>query len=261
MSERNEYPDGMFSWVELVATDYAKAKPFYEGIFGWEWVDIPTGENTFYHMAYVDGKEVAAAYQMYPQQLEAGVPTHWGNYVNVDSVDDAIARAKEAGATVTVEPMDVMTAGRMAQFLDKEGAALNVWQKGDHVGAKLVNQHGAFCWNELNTRDPKGANEFYSAVFPWKPVIEDMGGMDYTIFMLGEAMNAGAFEMTAEMEGVPPHWAAYFAVDDCDATVEKAKELGGTVVMPPTDIPAGRFAVLTDPQGAVVSVIRLNPPA
>jgi hypothetical protein len=56
---------------------------------------------------------------------------------------------------------------------------------------------------------------------------------------------------------MPPHWLVYFAVSDCDATVDKAKELGGAVFVPPTDIPPGRFAVLADPQGAMLAVMKL----
>jgi hypothetical protein len=58
---------------------------------------------------------------------------------------------------------------------------------------------------------------------------------------------------------VPAHWMVYFAVDDTDATAAKAAELGGQVSVPPTDIPPGRFAVLNDPQGAVFSVLKMNP--
>jgi predicted enzyme related to lactoylglutathione lyase len=60
-------------------------------------------------------------------------------------------------------------------------------------------------------------------------------------------------------EEVPPHWMVYFAVDDIDAAAARVEELGGRVAVPPTDTPAGRFAVVNDPQGAVFSIIRLAP--
>jgi hypothetical protein len=63
--------------------------------------------------------------------------------------------------------------------------------------------------------------------------------------------------MTEEWEGIPPHWMIYFAVADCDVMSEKATSLGGQVCVPPTDIPKiGRFAVITDPQGAVFSIMQ-----
>ena len=68
-------------------------------------------------------------------------------------------------------------------------------------------------------------------------------------------------EIAEEWGPVPPYWAPYFAVEDCDRTVEKAKGLGASVLMPPTDIPeTGRFSALKDPQGAVFNVIRLIKP-
>jgi predicted enzyme related to lactoylglutathione lyase len=54
---------------------------------------------------------------------------------------------------------------------------------------------------------------------------------------------------------VPPNWLVYFAVADCDAAVARVAELGGSVHVPPTDIPPGRFSVLSDPHGAMFAVI------
>ena len=61
------------------------------------------------------------------------------------------------------------------------------------------------------------------------------------------------------MEGVPNHWHVYFAVEDADATAGKATELGGSVMVAPFDTPVGRIAILTDPQGAVFSVLKPAP--
>jgi predicted enzyme related to lactoylglutathione lyase len=61
---------------------------------------------------------------------------------------------------------------------------------------------------------------------------------------------------------MPPHWMPYFQVEDCDAAAANAAKLGGTVCVPPTDIPSiGRFAVLQDPTGATFSVIKMEQPA
>jgi len=55
---------------------------------------------------------------------------------------------------------------------------------------------------------------------------------------------------------VPPHWAPYFTVANCDASIAKAKELGGQVIAPPMDVSVGRFAGIADPQGAVFSIFQ-----
>jgi hypothetical protein len=58
---------------------------------------------------------------------------------------------------------------------------------------------------------------------------------------------------------VPSHWMVYIAVEDCDAAAARVESLGGAVMVPPNDIPPGRMAVCNDPQGAVFSIIELNP--
>ena len=72
---------------------------------------------------------------------------------------------------------------------------------------------------------------------------------------------AGMLAITPQWGPVPPHWAVYFAVKDCDAAVSKAKQSGAEVRMPPTDIPeVGRFSALMDPQGAAFNLIQLLNP-
>ena len=87
--------------------------------------------------------------------------------------------------------------------------------------------------------------------------------MTYTSFMNGDRPAGGMYQLTADMGGVPPHWLAYFAVEDTDAKAQKAADLGGTVISPPMDIPGtGRFAIVRDPQGATFGIIKLaKPPA
>src|SRR4051794_15229790 len=107
MPERTSHPHGAFSWAELSTSDASAAKSFYTAVFGWDYGDIPLGGDQVYSMARVEGKNVAALYK-------GDEPPHWNNYVTVDSVDAAAARAGELGATVVKEPFDVMDAGRSA---------------------------------------------------------------------------------------------------------------------------------------------------
>jgi predicted enzyme related to lactoylglutathione lyase len=126
---------------------------------------------------------------------------------------------------------------------------------------QVIHPPGTFCWPELATTDADAATRFYTGLLPWKSSVVDMGPVPYTMFQIGDAPAGGMMQMTAEWGGISPHWMVYFAVDDCGGRAEKAKNLGGTVKVPPTDIPAvGRFSVLQDPQGAVFSIIQLNQP-
>jgi predicted enzyme related to lactoylglutathione lyase len=177
------------------------------------------------------------------------------------SAAEVAEKVKAAGGSVVVEPMEVMDAGSMAVFTDAQGAFISVWQPGQHGGAQLVREPGAFTWCELNTRDVAGSKSFYESVFGWGAETSGEGGpMPYTEFKLGGESIAGMMEMGGHMPPeVPPHWLVYIEVADTDATVDKATSLGGSVVVPGTDFPGGRFAVLVDPQGASLGVMTPAP--
>jgi predicted enzyme related to lactoylglutathione lyase len=155
--------------------------------------------------------------------------------------------------------MDVMDVGRMAIFADPTGGVFGVWQAGNHKGAGIVNEPGSLSWNELATRQPEAAAAFYPAVFGWEPQEHDMGGgMVYTEWLLGGKSIGGMTPMDDSIPaGTPTHWRVYFAVADADATAAKTADMGGTVHLQPMDIPQGRIATLSDPQGAFFNIIGL----
>lgn len=254
------YKPGTFVWVELGTSDSEAAKKFYTQLFGWDYTDNPMGPGMVYTMLKKNGKEVGALYNLMPEMKDQGIPTHWMSYALVDNADESAAKAKELGGKILKEPFDVMTFGRMAVIEDPTGAVFSLWQAGSHKGAALVNEPGSLVWNELGTTDTAKAGAFYSGLFGWKPDVQQFGPMEYTIFQHGDRGAGGMYKMTPDMAGVPSHWMIYFAVDDADATVAKATELGGTVIKPADDIPGvGRFAILKDPQGAYFAIIKTAP--
>ena len=120
---------------------------------------------------------------------------------------------------------------------------------------------GQFAWHELMTPDAAAAGAFYADVVGWEAQDSGMPGMAYTLLRTGGVSVAGLMALTAEAKaaGAIPGWTGYVAVDDVDATAAQATALGGTVHMPPMDIPGvGRFAVIADPQGAVLAIIRFS---
>jgi uncharacterized protein len=208
-------------------------------------------------------------------------------YVSVDSADETAAKARDAGGTVLAEPFEAGDSGRMAVVADPEGAVFCVWEPQEHKGAQLVNEHATWNFNELNTRDPGGAQTFYRAVFGWEATTLVTGNGGFTMWRrpgygdflaerdpgLRERQAAGGapegFEdavawlvpMTGGQfpEGTPAHWSTTFAVDDADAIAERAEELGGNVLTPPFDAPWVRMTVLSDPQGAVFTASKFVP--
>jgi predicted enzyme related to lactoylglutathione lyase len=261
MPNRDAYEHGVPNWIDLSTTDVEGAKAFYTALFGWEADDLPGDRGVPYTMFRKDGRSVAGGGPMQPDLAKQGVPPMWKSYVNVDSVDDTVAKVVAAGGSVTVPAMDVMSEGRMAFVTDPSGAAIGLWEPRDHKGAQLVNEHGTLTWNELMTDDLDSAKAFYSAVFGWVAQTDQMpDGRDYTTFKVGDDLAAGMMAKTPDMEPMPDVWGIYFAVDDCEAAVAKAVELRGTVVAAPFDTPIGKMAVLADPQGATFALVSWNVP-
>ena len=233
-----------------MGTDPDGAKAFYSALLGWEADDIPVGEDMVYSMMKLGGKDVAAISAQPQAQREAGVPPVWNSYVSVESADAAAEKAGQLGATVHAPPFDVFDSGRMAVIQDPQGAFFEVWQPNQHFGAQLVNQPGALCWNELASPDLDASRDFYGQLFGWAFDSFGDGEQAYFVIRNGDHGNGGVRDL--EPTGAPPYWGVYFAVDELDSAYGKVAELGGRQVMPPAPIAdIARFAVVSDPQGAM----------
>ncbi|GAC1330429.1 MAG: VOC family protein [Mycobacteriales bacterium] len=261
MPDVSSYQPGTPSWVDLGTTDAEAATAFYTELFGWTSEDLPSGPESTYTMLSKGGKLVAALYQQSEDMREGGVPPAWLTYVTVEDVDAAAGAVPTHGGTVMGQPFDVLDSGRMVMVAEPSGSTFVLWQPVKHAGAELVNEPGAMCWNEIITRDTDTAAAFFDGLLGWSAKEEDMGGTTYVTFSVEDRQLAGMMPMTEEMGDAPPSWLTYFAVEDCDAAVAKAKELGAEVVSKPMDVPPGRFACLRDPQGAPFAVIALAPQA
>jgi predicted enzyme related to lactoylglutathione lyase len=241
MGEVERYPNGTFCWVDLGTNDAAGAKAFYGGLLGWEFDDLPTGEQGTYSTCRLNGRAVAGLYD------RAETPG-WGSYISVDDVGRATGRARELGAEVLVEPFDTPGGGRVATVRDPVGAQVSLSQPGESFGAELVNQDGTWTWNELVSKDLAAGRDFYVELFGWSA--DDIpGDFPRTSFTLGELLIGGG-HAPGPGEDPTARWAIAFWVPDADEAAARAKELGGSVLLPPMDIPVGRFTVLADPQGA-----------
>jgi hypothetical protein len=247
------YEHGVPSWVDIGSPDPQAAASFYGALFGWESQEGPP-EAGGYRLCEIGGIPVAG---IGPAQSPG--PPYWATYVNVDDADAIAALVAANGGQVLVPPMDVLDVGRMAVFMDPVGAVFSVWQPGSHPGAGLVNEPGTLSWNELITTDLDASAAFYGALFGWETDTRGEGPGAYTEWQLGGRSVAGMMAKPPMMPAeAPPMWGVYFAVADTDAAVARIVELGGSVMVAPTDIEPGRFAVVADPHGAVFNVIALS---
>jgi predicted enzyme related to lactoylglutathione lyase len=267
MSERERYPAGVPCWVETLQPDLRAALDFYGPLFGWEFAGpgpMPGDPPGEYFVARVRGRDVAGIGSL-PARADAVAPA-WSTSIRVDSVDEAAARATDAGGRLCDGPLDVPPVGRLAVLADPAGALVSVWEAGAREGAQLVNAPGAWAMSMLHSTDPGGSNAFYGAVFGWEPEPFEMGDAALTLWRLpgyvgGEPQQPVPRDVVAVMIGDEPeqaHWSVDFWVDDADATAEHAARLGGTVVAGPFDAPGFRSAVIADVQGAAFSVSTLT---
>jgi predicted enzyme related to lactoylglutathione lyase len=236
---RDSYPVGTFCWVDLATTDAAAAKRFYADLFGWE---APAGW-AYAHWT-LGARDVAGVYEL--DRIEP----RWASYVAVADADAVAARTTELGGSVIEAPVDVGADGRRAVLADPIGASFALWQAGTHPGARLVNDIGCWCSNQLQAPDPEPALPFYRDLLGWD-VVEEPGSVPPYWNVRNRARDNGG--MVGDEDG-PAEWVVYFHVANADATARAVEAAGGAVRFPPTTMGLGRLAVCADPQGAAFGV-------
>ncbi|MGW2211700.1 VOC family protein [Streptomyces sp. NPDC001781] len=244
--------EGTPCWADAMFTDLEGAKRFYGDVLGWTFGES-SSEYGDYTQAYADGKAVAAVVPPMPGQEST---SQWCLYFASPDAAVTAAKVEENGGEVLMEPMRVGDFGTMAIAREPSGAVFGIWQGDAHEGFEAVAEPGAYCWAELFTREPGKADPFLAAVFPYR--MKDMadGHVDFRLFDLGADAVLGRMRMGEEFPPeVPSHINVYFTVEDCDAAVARAAERGAVLRFGPMTSPFGRFAALTDPQGAAFSVI------
>jgi predicted enzyme related to lactoylglutathione lyase len=252
MPDVTSYETGEPCWADVVSPDVDAAAKFYSQLFGWQADKAPQPEAGGYTMFSRNGKYVAAA----SPPMDDNIPPHWNVYLASSDVDDSAARIRSAGGTVLMEPFDVFDSGRMTFAVDPAGAVFGVWQAGNHIGSQLRREPGTINWAEVQTRDRAAAQPFYEQVFGYEIDVMPMATGDYVLLKLGDRPVAGMIEIQPDWGDVPSNWSVVFEVEDCDATVARVQELGGSVIREPHSLEGvGRFAVVADPWAAAFTVI------
>src|SRR5258708_13932596 len=174
------YVPGAPNWVDLGAREIGAEAGFYGALFGWQFQSAGPDAGG-YGMFTLGGKTVAAAGPL----MDQGAPPSWTLYFHTPDANATADAVKRAGGTILAEPLDVFTAGRMAQFTDPAGAPFAGLQPGVIVGLDAVTDPGTLCWTELHTTDPAAARSFYQAVFAW--VTQDMPMVDFSYTVIQPA--------------------------------------------------------------------------
>jgi len=249
---------GTPNWTDCATNDLGTCEEFYATVFGWTADRVTASDGETYSVQRLQGEMVAGIYELNQQMRSMDVPPHWGTYIEVDDVDATLELVKAEGGTVLDGPFEEPEVGRIAIIQDPVGAYLRLWHSAPQHGGEVFNVPGAMIWNELNTKEPEKAAQFYAKVLGVE--IETLEGpTPYTMLKVDGRPVAGILRTTPEMGEFPSSWDVYFASSDADATASKAVTAGGKALREPFDIPGmARMAVLQDPQGAVFEVIKME---
>jgi predicted enzyme related to lactoylglutathione lyase len=254
MPTRDAAPKSAPCWFDLSTSDPEASRAFYAGLFGW--TSTVAEEFGGYISFELDGAMIAGGMA---SDGSMG-PDGWSVYLATDDIVKVAEAAASAGGEVVAPPMAVGDLGQMAFVTDAGGAMVGAWQSGEHKGFTRYDEPGTPSWFELHTRAFDASLDFYREVYGADIRVEvDEPGFRYAILSAGGEDLAGIMDATAFLpEGVPAHWSVYIAVEDADAVVAKAQQLGGSLVAGPEDTPYGRLATIADPTGAQIKLRQRN---
>lgn len=258
MSEAAPQPShGTPCWVSLMARDLSGSQDFYGELFGWEFHQ--GAQQLGPHLRAQLGEMAVAG--LGEIHSAPGLPVAWTPYLAVDDADSACTLIRDCGGTVGVGPLDSEWGGRVAIASDPAGATFGVWQTDGQPGVAPDGRPGSCVWNELLVPESAQVTTFYSAVFGHE--VEQMGPaeVDYhTLLVRGSPVCGvrGVGEALPRERGAL--WVTYFAVENVDNAIRMVKKAGGTVIRDAHDSAYGRYARVTDPEGAPFVVIELTDP-
>lgn len=253
------YPTGAPCWVDTVQPDPDAAVAFYGSLFGWTFDPVcPNG----YRVARANGRRVVGVGPA-PAGVDRGA---WLTYVLVADLDETARSVAEAGGTTLTGPLEGENGERTALFADPSGAPFGVRQGSTPTVAEIVDAPGAWQMSALHTPDLTGAQAFYARVFGWRLTTTSPAGIGLW-HLAGSTRResdptlpddvVAVATATDPASGVPPHWAVNVQVPDAGACAARVVELGGSLLVPPTDAPGFRNAVLADLGGGVLAVSQI----
>ena len=242
---------GKFVWRDLVSEDPEAVKPFYAGLFGWEFEES-RALGAPYTLVKSGGQYIAGISRNRRPRPDQPV-SQWLSFMSVADVDRAIVQTNAAGGRVLAGPLDLPNVGRGAVVLDPEGAPVGLLRSkiGDPVDtrAPALNR---FLWTEHLSRNPQASAEFYAALADLQVRKMDFSGQPYWVLVRGRERAALLRNPTTVDQ---PIWLAYVHVADPAASAARAAQLGGRVLLAPRkELRNGSFALIADPTGAVLAL-------
>ena len=256
-------PSGSFIWYELMTTDHAGAKAFYDQVIGWNIAEDSVAPGVEYRMINrSDGKMAGGVLTLTDEMRAGGARPMWIGYVSSPDVDGTVAQVQAKGGEVQMAPWDQPGVGRLAMVTDPQGNPLYLMDpippegQPDAVSDVFsVDGEQRVGWNELTTPDPDAARQYYGELFGWtSEEFMPMGEMGEYRFFQHHGVPIGA--VCRPGPGGSQGWRYYFRVPSIARAVEAVNAGGGTVSMGPHEVPGGDHIIIgNDPQGAEFALV------
>jgi len=246
---------GKFVWNDLLTKDLPAARAFYASMFGWTFRE-QTREGRPYLIAELEGKPVAGLLDVHDMK---DADPQWVSFVSVPDVDALVKQVTDAGGKVLVAARAVKVGGRAAVVADPQGAPLGVARlTGGDPADPAQPVMGHFFWAEYLAKDGAQAVEFYKKLLGYEATESDSTPGVHYYLLKRDRLRAGLFQLPDSVTGVRPNWLPYVRVADPAASADKAKSLGGKVILQPSpERRKGTLAIVTDPGGAALALQKL----
>lgn len=243
---------GQFVWFDLLTHRPGAVEPFYAALFGWTF-EAQAGRDNPYKVIRAGGQPIGGIVDVSARKADVPEPV-WLSYVSVPDVDKAAADVRQRNGKVLKEPLDLGRAARAAVVTDPAGALLGLARiaKGDPPEA-VATAPGRFLWVEYVAEDAESALGFYRETFGYAAERLEGTAVPYWVLRTAGVSRAGLFQRP--WSGVRSNWLPYVLVADAAAAAQKARSLGGKVLLEPrADVRSGTLALVTDPSGAALAL-------
>jgi predicted enzyme related to lactoylglutathione lyase len=247
---------GKFVWFDLFTHDLQSTSLFYESLFGWSFKETgSTGKIV--KTILRDGVPIANAVYIKKEDPKLNA-SRWLSYISVEDVDRAAKLSVKNKGSVYLQPRDLKNRGRIAVVNDPQGAIFGLVTAtgGDPLDSDfLVNQ---FLGSELWTTNPDDALKFYNILAGYEQKLIDIkADLKYRRLVVNGRFCGGLMKLP--WDDVEPAWIPYVSVKNTLETVEKAKKLGGKIIVEKDSaVQEGSIAIIADPSGAVFAIIQMS---
>ena len=242
---------GKFVWADLVTDDLPAARTFYSDLFGWTFQTI----GTYTVMANLE-RPICGLFQR-PRPKEGSAQPRWFGYISTSNVGRSERTVTKSGGRVLFPPQEFPKRGEQAVFADPEGAVFGVVKSSSGDPEDLLAEPGDWIWIQLLSRDARKAAEFYRSVAGYEIVGNTSSNRlsDYVLTSEGYA-RATIRTIPKANTQVQPTWLPFVRVKKISESLDRAKQLGGKVLIEPKpEVFDGKACVIADPTGAAVGLL------